>query len=250
MAATYTQISRSEFEEWLDAIGYRGKWDIKQNTGGVYWIYLSEFVAVEINSTTGSSDTVMERGEASMSLRLVSRISGRVLNKKAMRQSHFARTTGWKKNWKTGVERMVEAYVKSKDFYDKIASVADLREYKQSWLREIERVPNWKNVNFLVDLRSKVEDGGVLSDKQEAAIRKMVDQAPTPPETPTVPEEHPLVAPLRLIYAAARREDDQWTMTFAQSIAGQVKTGRQLSEAQMRIVIDKARVYKVKLPVN
>jgi len=250
MAATYTQISRSEFEDWLDAIGYRGKWAIKQNTGGVYWIHLSDFVAVEINSTTGSSDAVMERGEASMSLRLVSRVSGRVLNKKAMGQSHFARTLGWKKNWKTGVERMVEAYVKSKDFYDKIASVADLHEYKLNWLREIERVPTWKNINFLVDLHDKVNDGGVLSDKQEAAIRKMVDEVPTPQETPATPEEHPLVAPLRLIYAAARRENDQWTMTFTQSVAGQIKAGRQLSEAQLRIVIDKARIYRVKLPAN
>jgi hypothetical protein len=121
---TYVQLTRDEFEEWLTRdLGFSpSEWRLKPGRGGVYQLFLSPTVAIEVNSTTGAQDAVMGRGNASMSLWLASRVNGKVLNKKAMGQSHFARTLNWRENWKKGVERMKDAYLKSKDFYDRLAS--------------------------------------------------------------------------------------------------------------------------------
>jgi len=108
---TYIQLTRDEFEEWLTRdLGFStSEWKIKPGRGGVYQLFLSPTVAIEINSTTGSQDAVMGRANASMSMWLASRMNGKVLNRKAMERSHFKRTKNWRKTWKEGVDNMKSA---------------------------------------------------------------------------------------------------------------------------------------------
>lgn len=176
-ATTFAQLTRQEFEDWLDSIGFRNKWKIKDATGGIYQLYLSPFVAIEINSTTGSREEVRGRGAASMKLKLVSRMTGKVLNRKAQGQKYFARTTNWRKNWKKGVDRMNTAYLNSAGFYDAKAQEENEGEYKADTLTKIESVQGWEGQEFLSDLHAKVEKGKYLTQNQMAALDKWVSNA-------------------------------------------------------------------------
>jgi hypothetical protein len=182
----------------------------------------------------------MERGSASMSLWLASRVNGKVLNKKAMGQSHFARTLNWRDNWKKGVERMKDAYLKSKDFYDRLASIEDLDQYKRDTLALIESNDGWQNNTFLSDMHDKVQRGSILSEKQQAALAPR--RAPTPAAA-----EDPRIQGLRELWSRANRSQDKWTADFVRSIAEQLKAGRRLSPKQEALLDDKARFYAVRV---
>jgi hypothetical protein len=232
-ASTYAAITREEFEDWLDSLGFQGKWRVKRGRGGVYQVRLGDNVALEINSTTGSADEVMGVGRASMSVKLVAILNGRTLNRKAQGQSHFARTVNWRKNWAVGVDRMRDAYLKSKDFYDNIARIEDLEAYKQDVLAVIEANPDWHKDQFLSDLHGKVEKGGVLTPKQEVAIQRREPSAPA--KAPAAPEgrgEDPRLPMLRDLYVRVRSRGDEWGMEFTKSVAEQIKAGRTLSPKQ------------------
>lgn len=245
---TYVQLTRDEFEEWLTRdLGFSpSEWRLKPGRGGVYQMFLSPTVAIEINSTTGSQDAVMERGGASMSMWLASRVNGKVLNRKAMERSHFKRTKNWRKTWKEGVDSMKSAYLGAKDFYDRIASIEDLDRYKQDTLALIERDPNWQSNDFLKDMHEKVLRGNVLSEKQHAAIERSA-RAPAPVQQAQPAAEDSRLPALREIWLRARSARDQWVMDFVQSLAEQIKAGRRLSPRQVEIVEDKARQYSVRL---
>ena len=242
---SYVQLTRAEFEDWLGTMGFhQGDWRLDR--GGVYHLFLSPTVAIEINSTTGSRDEVMGVGKASMSLRLISRINARTLNKKAMGQSHFARTINWRDNWKKGVERMKDAYVKAKDFYDTIASIEDYDAYQREMLGLIESKPNWQQDKFLTDLRDRLQRGGVLSPKQRDALKRVPAQAPAP-RAPEPQREDPRIQSLRELYSKARNDADGWTMDFAKSLGQQLAAGRDLSPRQTQILEDKLRAYRVRM---
>jgi hypothetical protein len=249
-ASTYAAITRDEFEDWLNSLGFRGKWRLKPGRGGVYQVRLSDNVALEINSTTGSADEVMGVGQASMSVKLVSTLNGRTLNRKAQGQSHFARTVNWRKNWAVGVDRMRDAYMKAKDFYDNIARIEDLEAYKRDTLAAIEAAnPNWRADQFLSDLHDKVEKGGVLTGKQEAALQRPKPPAPT--KAPVAPEGRggdPRLPMLRDLYVRARSRGDEWSMEFTKSVAEQIKAGRTLSPKQEAALDRLGDRYKVDLP--
>jgi hypothetical protein len=255
---TYTQLTRDEFEEWLTRdLGFSpSEWRLKPGRGGVYQLFLSPTVAIEVNSTTGTQDAVMGRGNASMSLWLASRINGKVLNKKAMGQAHFARTKNWRDNWKKGVERMKDAYIKLKDFYDRLASIEDLDQYKQDTLALIESNAGWQGNTFLSDMHEKVQRGSILSEKQQAALTPRRAPAPAPaapaprapaPAAPVPAQEDTRLRGLRELWGRAQRERDAWTADFVQSIAQQIKAGRRLSPRQEEILDDKARYYGVRV---
>jgi hypothetical protein len=239
MATTYEQFSREDFEEWLvrDLKFSPSEWRLKPGRGGVYQLYLSPTVAIEINSTTGHQDEVLGHGKASMSLWLASRINGRVLNRKAMEQSHFKRTKNWRETWKKGVSNMQSAYLGAKDFYDRIASIEDLEVYKADTSKMIESVPNWTSNDFLADMHAKVKQGSVLSDNQMAAIKKFLVKPKQ--------EEPERVNVLRMLWSAAKREGDQWTMEFTQSIANQLKAGRPLTPRQEATLDQKLQEYSM-----
>lgn len=242
---TYTQLTRDDFEGWLTHdLGFsRSEWALKPGRGGVYQLFLSPTVAIEVNSTTGSQDAVMGRGSASMSLWLASRVNGKTLNKKAMGQSHFARTLNWRENWKKGVERMKDAYLKSKDFYDRLASIEDLDQYKRDTLALIESNEGWQSNTFLSDMHEKVQRGSILSEKQQAALAPR--RAPAPPAQGGA--EDPRLKGMRELWSRANRSQDTWTADFVRSLAEQVKAGRHLSPKQKAILDDKARFYAVRV---
>ena len=246
---TFVQITRQEFEDWLDDEGFRGQWKLKPGTGGVYLLKLphAQNVAIEINSTTGSSSEVMDRGEASMSLRLVSLVSGRVLNKKSMGQSHFARTINWRKNWAVGLDRMRSAYVDAKDFYDNLAAIENYEEYRSDLLELIRSIEGWDNNSFVLSLQEKLSKGGVLTPKQVDALHSMAQPKKAPPKVEVAPakEEDPLLALLRKLYVAAKNAPDQWTMDFTKSLADQIKAGRTLSPKQSELLTNKFRIYRI-----
>lgn len=240
---SYVQLTREEFEGWLSDIGFGpGKRQLKPGRGGVYQLFLSPIVAIEINSTTGSQDQVMGRGKASMSVKLVSRINGRTLNKKAQGQNYFARTLNWRENWKKGVDRMRDTYIKAKDFYDTLGAIEDYDAYQQENLALIQGVPGWESNSFLLDLVTRLRKGGVLSPKQRDAVFRMAEESSRDPGT-----EDSRLPLLRDLYRAARRAGDSWTMEFTLSLAKQIQAGRkELSPKQDQILKDKLKQFRVK----
>lgn len=257
-AGTYVQVSREELEDWLDSIGYRGNWERDVRYSGVYLIHVSPTVAIKLSSTVGSSDEAMDVGRASMQLALVSRVTGRVLNKKAQGQSHFKRTLNWKKTWAAGIETMKKAYLLSSDFYDVISTIEDREKYKQEMLDLIKEVPGWDHDAALTTFHRKVEQGGVLMPREVALVherirRKEVEQ-PHSPENPQtlpgseegIPVQELKIDALRKLWVVAKRQNDDWTMGFAKDIAQKyVAQGRPLSGPQLRTVAEKLRQYRI-----
>lgn len=123
MAARYCEISREDIEAWLGSLirCTSGPWERAQGTEGVYLLVLSERVAVKISTTLSGSGEAMARGSAACQIRLVSRLTGRVLNKKAQGQSRFLRVENWRENWARGVENFRVEYERISDFYERIA---------------------------------------------------------------------------------------------------------------------------------
>ena len=263
-AATYVQVTREELEEWLNSIGFSGKWERDSRYQGVYLLKLAPAVAVKLSSTIGSKDDAMGKGQASMQLSLVSTVTNRVLNKKAQGQSHFKRTVGWKKTWAGGIETMKKAYLSSSDFYDAIAVIADREVYMNDLLRAIETIPGWDNDSELLNLYRKAERGGVLMARElkviEDAKKRPVPKTPDPQRIEPSPEaqgegftykgpeamKELRTDALRKLWVLAKRSNDEWTMNFAQDIAQKfVAQDRRLSPPQLRVVTDKLKSYRI-----
>ena len=261
-AGTYVQITRKEFEDWLDSLGFRGKWRLKSGRGGVYQLPLSPQVMIEINSTTGSQAQAMQRGRASMSLKLVSRVTGKTLNKKAMGQRHFARTTNWRKNWAKGVDRMKTTYQGSKGWYDQIAEIEDRDKYKAELMGRIEAVPGWDGDAFLTSLHERLGKGGVLTSKQKAALERTEGRIrpqeparePDPPTRSRVRGPDPTAEPagqlpdieaVRELYRRARASNDTWVLDFAESVGKRIKAGRPLTDRQQKMLDEKLEDYRL-----
>lgn len=271
-AATFVQISRDELEGWLDAIGYRGKWERDARSAGLYFIKLSDNVAVKLSSTIGSKDDAMGRGKASMQLALISSVTGSVINKKAQGQDHFKRTTGWVKTWAAGIETMKRAYLSSSDFYDVIAGIVDRDAYKDELLAKIKTVPGWDNDPDLLGYYRKIERGGVIMPRERAILEDKISNpakpnprfAPTPrPEPRQEPTRQEPVQQdllnmsvkdrqnlrmdaLRKLWLESRRRNDNWTMTFAQDIAQKyISQGRTITLPQRRIITEKLKSYRI-----
>ena len=251
---TYVQLTREEFEEWLNDHGFRGKWKRHDRYGGVYLLDLSDKCAISINSTTGTSSSVKERGRASMKMRLVSKITGKTMlgPPKLMGKSHFKRTLNWRDTWGKGLDRAKQVYNKSRSFYDAIAEIEDRDEYKQEMLALIESKAGWQSNDFLRSLHDKVSGGGVLTSKQKAAIERQrpAQKDPTPAE-PAVATPAPVpdsrteeqLERLRDLYREARKARDNWTLDFTKSIAEVVKNGGSMSTRRKEVLKDKLEQY-------
>lgn len=245
-AGTYVQISRDDLEAWLDTVG---KWSRFGKTAGIYLIHLSERVAVKLSSTIGTQNDAMGRGQASMNLALVSRVTDNILNRKAMDQSHFNRTSGWVKTWKVGVKRMQDAYLASADFYEAIAVIQDRETYKRDLLSRIEKIEDWKQNRVLTNLHGRVSNNGVLVARDEEALSREEVEAEEAKNTPVITTESRLEV-LRSLYVGARANQDQWTMEFTKSIADQLKLKRPLSPKQADIIKDKLTSYRILTPTG
>lgn len=189
--STYVNITRQEVEDWLDQFRsiLNGPWKLKDGRAGVYLLPLSHNVAIKFSSTVGSADVGMSRARASAQFRLVSRITGQVLNKKAQGQRGFFRTTNWQKNWVKGVQSMRAVYLKSQGFYDALAEIEDRDAYKQDMMDQIEANPNWKSNKILMDFHQIVARGGILTSKQKDLMAKVLkteakETTPQPPPDP------------------------------------------------------------------
>lgn len=127
----YIQISREDLEGWLRR-NFGSKWSRDQQFQGVYLIHLSDSVAVKLTSSIGRTDQVRGLGKASMKLTLVSRVTGRTLNRKDKDRKSFMRTKGWEKTWLAGVRHWEKVYQKYPDFYDRIGRGEDAEPRSQS----------------------------------------------------------------------------------------------------------------------
>jgi hypothetical protein len=236
-ASTFVRLTRDDLEDWLETTEWKGhKWIRKEGKVGVYQLPLSDSVAIELFTTLSKSDDVMGKGMASMKLRLMSRVTDQTLNRKAMEQGHFKRTLGWQKTWLVGINRMKDAYIKSADFYDLIATVKDRDAYKKDALARIEAVSEWASNIALKSYHAQVLGGGILNARQEETLAKAM-------EKPVVDEA--LLERTRNLYRAARRVGDQWTMDFAENLGKIIKAGGILSPNRLDILNEKFRIYKV-----
>ena len=245
MASTYVRITRDELEDWLNTLHLADKWYRAENKAGVYMLPFSDLCAVKLSSTIGSKDDAMGRGMASMQLALGSRVTGKVLNKKAQGQSHFARTTNWKKNWQDGVERMKDAYEASQSFYEALAPIEDRVKYQTDLLTKIESHPDWRSHPVLSVLYQKVEKGGILIDRELKQIEVALG-APhsTPAQAESLvdsmvnkdSETEALLTRMRNLYMIAKRSGDQWLQEFLTNVAQQIKAGRKPTPKQQGVL--------------
>lgn len=238
MATTWVSISREEVEQWLTSLPWR--WTRDQQKAGVYFVHLSDYVGVKVQTTIGSSDVSKDYAQASTKMALVSLVTHLPLNKKDADRSHFKRTTNWRKTWADGVKHWASVYDKASLFYDKIARVEDRDKYKNSVLEAIHSIENWKENNILVDLENKASQGGVLSDKQEDLILQIKNrQTPKsrPSESPSAKEhDEERASQLRSLYKAAVADNNEWLISFLKDVGPKVVKGYTLSDKQNQVI--------------
>jgi len=162
---SYVNITRTELEDWLTTKNY--SWERVKDKQGVYLITLSPTVAIKLSSTQTKHDHAMGRGFASMNLTLVSHVNGWTLNRKARDRKHFKRTTNWRNTWAEGISHWITEYHSKKSFYDKIG---DREAYKTKWKSIISSSPKLQSSNVLKKLYSKVSQGEILWDNEEATV--------------------------------------------------------------------------------
>jgi len=248
-ADSYVEITRDELESWLDTLPLKGKWQLKTGRVSVYLLPLSSTVAVSLSSTVAFGEKAMGRGKASMNLALVSLVTGRTINRKAMGQAYFKRTTNWRVTWRKGFDRMEAAYKKSQGFYDALAAIEDRDKYKADILSRIEAFPGWEADNVLSDFYARVQRGGILTSRQLGLLdRTLAQDAADSPVTPAVAPptvDDQLLQRVRELWKAARRSGDDWLMDFAKSIGQRLKDGRDLSPKQQAALDRNLSRYRV-----
>jgi hypothetical protein len=235
MGNNYVDITKEDFEQWLKQIPYVKTFKIQPGTRGVYIIPLSKSVAISITSTLGMTSQTKGYAKASMKMRLVSLISGRVLNKKAQGQNHFKRTLNWRVTWKKGLDRLRDTYLKAATFYDRIASVEDRDKYQRDMITKITSIQDWQSNKFLEDLHSKVSQGMILSEKQEAAIDKLSKQ-PSPKNVAEKFTDQEFMRKLRNLWATIKKKGDTRTLSFVESLGKQYAQRGSLSDKQMQVI--------------
>lgn len=241
-AATYVDISREEFEDWLST--HSRNWSLKPGTVGVYRIPLSKNVAVEVSSSVGSAGANLSRGRASMKMKMVSTVTGQTLNRKSQGQKYFTRTQNWRKNLNKGVERMKQAYLKAQGFYEAIALIEDRDAYKRDTLALIEGIDGWRQNPQLTKAYQKVSNDGILGIKELAKIKALARSGTSVTQGLTDAQKA-FLDRMRALYAKARDADDTWTMQFTESLGKHLSQGGRLSDKQRKVLQEKLRRYRV-----
>jgi hypothetical protein len=118
----YARMNRTEIEAWLDNSNFAWKRD--DRTAGIYFLKLSDEVAIKLSTTLSGLDAAMGRGKASTSMMLVSLVNGRCLNAKAKDRKHFKRTTNWRSTWLAGLRHWEGIFGRCPHFYNRIAHEA------------------------------------------------------------------------------------------------------------------------------
>jgi hypothetical protein len=235
MAVHYVDITKDDLENWLDSLGK--KWTKDVTKAGIYYIHLSNTVAVKLSSTLSGTQTTMDYAKASMKLSLVSLVTKKLLNKKDADRSHFKRTTNWKTTWKEGVDHWESVYKNAKGFYDRISVVEDQEQYKENWLSKIESVQNWESVSILSQLHNKVQTGTILSPNQEGAILKFVKNVRSVP-TPVVEESRTPVSSYKEEWLSKIEIVPNWEdIDFLSQVHDKVLRGVRLSPNQENAIL-------------
>lgn len=179
MPATYTKISREEFEDWLRSLPpIVTGWERNPSLAGIYYAGFSPKVGVKISSSIGRSDDVMGRGEASIDLVLVSMLTKNTLNRKASAQSRYHRTQNWRDNLKKGILHWYEVYRSGQDFYDLIAPIGDRNAYKRDRLAILSKIPGLSEDPQLLRIQDTLSRDGVLYPNQELVLQIAKDFRP------------------------------------------------------------------------
>jgi hypothetical protein len=228
ISSTYVQLTREDFEEWLDTLKF--DWQKKTGKVGVYQLFITDDVGIEISSSISQQERVMNRARAAIHMKMVSFVTGQTLNKKAQGQSHFKRTTNWRSSLEKGIDRIHSAYIRAKDFYDAIAQIENRDKYKSETIAKIESIGGWERNNTLRDFHRRVVRGGILTEKQQ----NVLDSTEPIEEEPEVEDE--FLNKLRRLYVMARGANDKWLMDFVESVGKQYKRNGRLSPKQMDVV--------------
>lgn len=263
-ARTYAEISREEFEEFLDSLPW--KWSRAPGTAGVYLLDLSDNCAIKVLSSLGGGGRAMGRGRGAMHAMLVSKHTGHNLNKKAQGQQHVARTTNWRQNLRKVIDRVKVAWQRSQGFYEALAVIRDRDAYKRDNILRIEAIPNWRNDGFLSDMHDRLSGGGILTVNQLAALDRAAARqgprtpqrsapAPRPAPAPTrAPQQAPageshgmdiehLLPKLRGAWKGADQAGDAKAKRDIEAVAGAVKRNQRLNGRQQSIVRTVLRKY-------
>ena len=226
----YVNISREELENWLDS--KFGSWSRDRSTAGIYFIHLSDRVAVKLSSTQKGSGSNVAKGRASMNLSLVSLVDGSLLNRKARDRKYFQRTKNWKTTWKKGIDYWINVYEQKEDFYEKIA---DRKGYKAKWLGLIDALPNGGSDAQLVKSRNELEGGGVLWPNQEQYILDLTAQAQSRSRSMRQEQSTVLdVEKLRDMYRKARSQGDRDAMDTIKRLGIASNRGKKPSQQDLK----------------
>ena len=204
----YVDITKAEFEDWITSLGY--PWKLKPGTAGVYVLYFNKdkTVALEVQSSLRGVGHSVGYANASMSMSLVSTVSGFCLNRKAQEQGHFKRTKNWRNTMKEGVDRFWDSYSERAEWYNLRASIKDMEAYKKDMLFKINSIPQAAENSFFDSLREQVNRGGVLSNKQLQAIDDALASASPIADAETQIDRLKDVEKLRLLYVVMGYKHD------------------------------------------
>ena len=258
----YVQVSREELEDWLKSLPHQ--WSRKQGRAGIYYVHFSKNVGVSVSTTIGRADKAVGRARGSMSLTLVSLVTGNTLNRKAKDRKHFQRTTNWRTTWAAGVKHWHGVYNTLAGFYEKIAPIADRAKYQADMMARIEAISGWEQDRMLKSFHDQVSARNVLSDNQVKSIEQAErgggrgQQAPSAPAAPAGPGPGQTywLDIARKLYVETRRGGNSFGMGLSKSMGELFKGARRdPSEKQWRSFLNLLDQFRVqfdesKLPSN
>lgn len=220
--STYVEISRKDLEDWLDSIGFQGKWKRDERTAGIYLISIGPTVAIRLASTIGRGEVGRGVGEGSMHLTMLSSLIPEArfgtLNKKVMEGRRFNRTTNWRKNWIEGIDIIRNEYNSKPQFYERISA---------------ERA---------------AQHGVAVPSPRAMAAAAVTAPVAVPSRAPAPRQEVPspgpsasyLKDPRRLalmeLYTRSKSEADRKTMSLCEKLAGQNKTGIEETPGDLNLI--------------
>lgn len=246
--SSFVEITREDMEDWMSSTGLR--WERKSGSAGVYVLILSNLVGISVSSSVGSRDTAMGYAKGSMQMRLISRVTGRVLNKKAQGRSHFKRTTNWRATMQKAVDDFKSTYLKAQSFYDALAEIEDQKEYAADLISKIESFSGWESNNILKDFHEKLVSGKILTIKQRSLLERLTkggggSSRPSAPSAPDEPNNEELLQRMRALWVAAKRDNNTWLMDFTRSLADQLKNRGRLSDRQTQVLEKNLSRYRI-----
>jgi hypothetical protein len=219
MAATYVQIQRDTFENWI--FTQCPVFERVEGKQGVYLIPVSDDVVLYISTSIGREDTAVAKGRGACHMKLQGRHNGQCLNRKDLGQTRFNRTTGWAKNWAAGIERLFAAYEKHSDFYDQRG-----RETQPEYAARVKAEMANLRGSFFDSLRDQMDRGRWLSAKQMGAIERALEKVSQAPAAS--PEVNRAIA----LRDKADQVNDVWVANFAKDMADTLRRGGRLSDRQ------------------